>query len=127
MLGNGSSKVVVPKRGNAAARRPQTGQKPTKTGPVSGPKTAPLNPVRKRLWQSFDKAHPDACWAELDWARLGWERSQKRSSRDCLAWARLSSAGLGYAKLGWAGLGWAGLWAGLLGSLECLATEAPKS
>ena len=66
------------KRGNAAAWRPQTGQKRTKNNAVSGPKMGRLNPVRERLWQSFGKAHTKGlAWSALS---LGGA-AQKRSPR----------------------------------------------
>ena len=55
---------------NAAARRPQTSQKRTKTDAAWGPKTPHLNPVSKSLSQCFGKAHTKA-WAGLGWAEFG--------------------------------------------------------
>ena len=72
-----SPRATPSKRGNAAARRPQTGQKPTKTEPSRG-----------RKWDRL---------AEL-WQGLGWPG---------LAWPGLRWAGLGWAELSWAKLGWA--------------------
>ena len=63
---------------------------------------APLNPVRKSLWQSFGKAHTTA------WAGLG----------SVVAWPGLTCAGLAglglrFVRWAWAGLTWPAWWAGL--------------
>ena len=68
-----------PKQPNAAARRPQTGQKRTKNGAVSRPKMGPLNPVRKafakRSARPAPRLGPGCCelgWADLAWVGLAW-------------------------------------------------------
>ena len=63
---------------------------------------APLNPVRKSLWQSFGKARTTA------WAGLG----------SAVAWPGLTCAGLAglglrFVSWAWAGLTWPAWWAGL--------------
>ena len=117
------------KRGNAAARRPETGQKRTKNGAFARPRTMRLNRQR------FGKAHTKAwagLWAGLGCAGLGWAGHQKSGRRAYpsstktrpqslpfktgLGWLESAGLGWGWAGLGWAGLGWAGLgWAGLAG------------
>ena len=137
---------------NAAARRPQTSQKRTKTDAACGPKTPHLHPVCKSLWQCFlaelwqgphhglgcaglgcGLAWPDLCWP--GWAGLavcelglGWAASPVCSV--CPTNQNATSES-GKKRL-WQSFGkahtkaWAGLgWAGL-GSLAW-AGLAPKT